>query len=473
MTNQSAAHPSAAALAEGFASDLFLTDPDLIAPLTRDRTGSYVGEPVAVVRPRSTAELADVMRRCRSLGLGVVPQGGLTGLVGGAVSGDVEREVLVLLDRMDAVRWVDPVGFAMVVEAGCVLEVAKRAADAQDLLLPITFGAEGSCRIGGVVATNAGGFNVLRYGMTRDLVLGLEVVLPDGRIWNGLRTLRKDNRGYDLKQLFVGAEGTLGIVTAAAFKLFPKPARVETALIGLRSAEDAMALYALARRSCSDLLSAFELMTRDGYALGLSDRPDLTDPLGGPCPFYVLMEVAAGREIDLPALLEGLFEAAADLIVDGTIAQSRAQADRLWLLREAMVAAQSRSGPYYRTDVSVPLAEMPAFLAAALARLAAELPDGRPIAYGHVGDGNIHLNVVPPAAWPIERRRELFRAAEAVIFTTLDGFGGSISAEHGIGRSKKRAFLERVDPVTLDLLRAVKTAVDPEGMMSRGRIFDV
>ncbi len=276
MTNQSAAHPGAAALAEGFASDLFLTDPDLIAPLTRDRTGSYVGEPVAVVRPRSTAELAAVMRRCRSLGLGVVPQGGLTGLVGGAVSGDVEREVLVLLDRMDAVRSVDPVGFALVVEAGCVLETAKRAADAQDMLLPITFGAEGSCRIGGVVATNAGGFNVLRYGMTRDLVLGLEVVLPDGRIWNGLRTLRKDNRGYDLKQLFVGAEGTLGIVTAAAFKLFPKPARVETALIGLRSAEDAMALYALARRRCSDLLSAFELMTRDGYALGLEPqaRPD-------------------------------------------------------------------------------------------------------------------------------------------------------------------------------------------------------
>ena len=473
MDNSDAAHPAEAALRQGFASDLFLSDPDLIAPLTRDRTGGYAGQPVAVARPRSAAELADVVRRCRALGLGLVPQGGLTGLVGAGVSGDVDREVVVLLDRMSTVRTVDPIGFAMVVEAGCVLETAKKAADAKDMLLPITFGSQGSCRVGGVVATNAGGFNVLRYGMTRDLVLGLEVVLPDGRIWDGLRTLRKDNRGYDLKQLFVGAEGTLGIVTAVAFKLFPKPTRVETALVGLRSAEDVMTLYGRARRACSDLLSAFELMTRDGLALALEHGPDLIDPLGEACPYYVLMELSGGGAVDLSALLEVLFEEAGDLIVDGTIAQSRAQAERLWLLREAMVAAQSRSGPYYRTDVSVPLAEIPAFLHAAFARLAAQLPDGRPIAYGHVGDGNIHLNVVPPASWSIEPRRDLFRAAEEVIFTTLDRFGGSISAEHGIGRSKKRAFMERVDPVTLDLLRALKSVIDPQGTMSRGRIFDL
>ena len=469
----SGTHPAAQALAEGFGPDLFLSDPNLVAPLTRDRTGAYVGEPVAVARPRSATELAELVRRCRSLGLGIVPQGGLTGLVGAAVSGDVEREVVVLLDGMDKVRLVDPIGFALVVEAGCILEKAKAAADAEDLLLPITFGAQGSARIGGVVATNAGGFNVLRYGMTRDLVLGLEVVLPDGRIWDGLRTLRKDNRGYDLKQLFLGAEGTLGIVTAAAFKLFPKPTRTETALVGLNSVADAMALYAKARRACSDLLTAFELMLRDGLALALDDRPDLADPLGEPCPVYVLMELAASGPVDLAALLEGLFEDAGDLITDGTIAQSRAQADRLWMLREAMVAAQSRSGPYFRTDVSVPLAAIPAFLDAAFARLAADLPDGRPIAYGHVGDGNIHLNVVPPAGSTVERRRDLFRAAEELIFTTLDRFGGSISAEHGIGRSKKRAFLERVDPVTLDLLRRVKSAIDPDGLMSRGRIFDL
>jgi len=412
------------------------------------------------------------MIRCGELGLGVVPQGGLTGLVGAAVSGAVEPEVVVLLDRMSAVRSVDPVGYAMVVEAGCILETAKQAADAQDCLLPITFGAQGSARIGGNVSTNAGGFNVLRYGMTRDLVLGLEVVLPDGRIWNGLRTLRKDNRGYDLKQLFIGAEGTLGIVTAAALKLFPKPTQVETAWLGLRSVEDAMTLYAKARRSCSDLLSAFELIMRDGLVLGLAHRSELADPLDQPCPVYVLMELAAGGAVDLRHVLETCLEDAGELLIDGTIAASRAQADRLWSCREAMVEAQSRDGAYYRTDVSVPITAIPAFLAAALADLEAFLPDGRPIAYGHIGDGNIHLNVVPPADWSTDQRQALFRRAEDLIFGALDRFGGSISAEHGVGRSKKRAFLERVDPVTLDLLKTLKNAIDPSHRMSKGRIFD-
>ena len=460
------------ALREGFGADLFITDPQLTASYARDRTGAYVGLPFAVARPRSAAELAAVMVRCAGLGLGVVPQGGLTGLVGAAVSGAVEPEVVVILDRMDAVRAVDPVGYSIVVEAGCVLQAAKEAADAQDCLLPITFGAQGSARIGGNVSTNAGGFNVLRYGMTRDLVLGLEVVLPDGRIWDGLRTLRKDNRGYDLKQLFIGAEGTLGIVTAAALKLFPKPTQVETAWLGLRSVADAMTLYARARRSCSDLLSAFELILRDGLVLGLEHRAELADPLGQPCPVYVLLEVAACGAADLRQVLESCLEDAGELLLDGTLAASRAQADRLWRCREAMVEAQSRHGPYYRTDVSVPLAAMPSFLEAALAELEASLPEGRPIAYGHVGDGNIHLNVVPPADWPIERRQALFRRAEDLIFATLDRYGGSISAEHGIGRSKKRAFLERVDPVTLDLFRTLKNALDPTHRLSRGRIFD-
>jgi len=227
-------------LRDGFSPDLFITDPDITASYARDRTGAYVGTPFAVARPRTAADLSAIMIRCGELDLGVVPQGGLTGLVGAGVSGGIDPEVVVILDRMSAVRSVDPVGYAMVVEAGCILETAKQAADAQDCLLPITFGSQGSARIGGNVSTNAGGFNVLRYGMTRDLVLGLEVVLPDGRIWDGLRTLRKDNRGYDLKQLFIGAEGTLGIVTAAALKLFPKPTQVETALLGLRSVEDVM-----------------------------------------------------------------------------------------------------------------------------------------------------------------------------------------------------------------------------------------
>ena len=463
----------AAALLDGFEPGLFIADPDIVGSYARDRTGAYVGMPFAVARPRSTAEVAAVVRRCASLGLGIVPQGGLTGLVGAAVSGPDEPEVVIRLDRMNTIRSVDPVGYAMVVEAGCVLQSAKEAAEAQALLLPITFGSQGSARIGGNVATNAGGFNVLRYGMTRDLVLGLEVVLPDGRVWNGLRTLRKDNRGYDLKQLFIGAEGTLGIVTAVAFKLFPKPTQVETALLGLRSVDDAMALFAKARRGCSDLLSAFELILRDGLELGLAHRPDLGEPLGETCPVYVLVELGASGAVDLRHVLEAWLEDAGELLVDGTVASSRAQADKLWTYREAMVEAQSRTGPYYRTDVSVPITAIPRFLDDVLAALAAQLPDGRPITYGHVGDGNLHLNVVPPADWDIGQRQALFRRAEDLIFATLDRFGGSISAEHGIGRSKKRAFMERLDPVTLDLLRTLKHAIDPTGRMSRGRIFDM
>lgn len=464
--------PSLDALRAGFEPDLFITDPDITASYARDRTGAYFGLPLAVARPRSAEELSAIVIRAAELGIGMVPQGGLTGLVGAAVSDPDTPELVVLLDRMSAIRSIDTVGFAMVVEAGCVLATAKQAAEEQDCLLPITFGAQGSCRIGGNVATNAGGFNVLRYGMTRDLVLGLEVVLPDGRIWNGLRTLRKDNRGYDLKQLFIGSEGTLGIVTAVALKLFPKPTQVETALVGLQSVEDAMALYAVARRSCSDLLSAFEIMLRPSLELGLAHRPELADPLETPCPVYILMELAGGGAVDLRALLEGCLEDAGDIVTDGVIAMSQAQQQRLWSCREAMVEAQSRSGPYYRTDVSVPIADIPAFLAAALARLAQSLPNGQPIAYGHVGDGNIHLNVVPPADWPLEPRQALFARAEELIFATVDRFGGSISAEHGIGRSKKRAFLERVDPVTLDLFRRVKQALDPAARLSRGRIFD-
>jgi FAD/FMN-containing dehydrogenase len=474
MTASARTAPTAVnALLAGFAPNLYITDPDITASYARDRTGAYFGLPLAVARPRSAEELSAIMIRCAELGIGVVPQGGLTGLVGAAVSSPDEPELVVLLDRMSAIRSIDTVGFAMVVEAGCVLETAKQAAEAQGCLLPITFGAQGSCQIGGNVSTNAGGFNVLRYGMTRDLVLGLEVVLPDGRIWNGLRTLRKDNRGYDLKQLFIGAEGTLGIVTAAALKLFPRPTQIETALVGLHSVQDAMALYAMARRSCSDLLSAFEILLRPGMELGLAARPELTDPLETACPVYILMELAAGGGVDLRAVLESCLADAGNLLIDGVIAMSHAQTERLWSCREAMVEAQSRGGPYYRTDVSVPIEAIPAFLDAALKTLARSLPDGRPITYGHIGDGNIHLNVVPPAEWTVEQRRALFEQAEELIFGTVDQFSGSISAEHGIGRSKKRAFLQRVDPVTLDLFRRVKQALDPKACLSRGRVFDL
>ncbi|MBZ9921409.1 FAD-binding oxidoreductase [Mesorhizobium sp. BR1-1-7] len=437
---------------------------------SRDWSGDHFGRPLAVARPASVEEMSALMRHCHAQRIPVVPQGGLTGLVGAAVAAD-GGEIVISLERMNRIRSISPIDFAMVVEAGCILEVAKRAAEQSDCLLPITFGAQGSCRIGGNVATNAGGFNVLRYGMTRDLVLGLEVVLADGRIWNGLKVLRKDNRGYDLKQIFIGSEGTLGIVTAAALKLFPKPTQIETALVGLRSVEDAMALYARARRDCSDLLTAFELILRSGIEITMREGVDFPDPLSKAYPAYVLIEVSSGGLIDLSDMLTGFLGGVADIVEDGIVASTRAQAERLWLYREIMVERQGRGGRYLRTDVSVPISELADFVTDALAALEEVRPDALAVTYGHVGDGNIHLNVVPPEGMAPEAVEHLFEEAEAVIFAVVDRYGGSISAEHGIGRVKQKAFLERIDPVTLDLAAGIKEAFDPRHILSNGRIL--
>lgn len=453
------------------APDLLIHEVADLAPYGRDWSGDHEALPLAVARPRDAATVAALLRRCAELRLPVVPQGGLTGLVGGAVAQAGRRELVISFERMAAVRSVSALDYAIVVEAGCVLETAKRAAEEADCLLPITFGSQGSCRLGGNVATNAGGFNVLRYGMTRDLVLGLEVALPDGRIWNGLRILRKDNRGLDLKQLFIGSEGTLGVVTAAAFKLFPRPTKIETALVGLRSPADAMALYARARRSCSDLLSAFELLLRPCIDVTLASRPDYREPLDGVWPAYVLMELSASGAVDLRQVLESCIEEAGDLVADGVLAESRAQSARLWSYREIMVETQGRGRPYLRTDVSVSVSMIEAFLDGAQAALSARFPKAEVLSYGHVGDGNIHMNVIPPADMGPEERPALFHAAEETIFEVLDRLGGSISAEHGIGRAKRASYLKRVDPVTLDLQKGIKSLLDPQGLLSAGRIL--
>ncbi len=458
------------ALAAMLPDDTLLTEAADLARYSRDWSGDHHGTPLAVARPRTVQEVSLILQHCTRHRIGLVPQGGLTGLVGAAVP-EEGAELVLSLERMRAVRQISAVDFTMTVEAGCVLEEAKRCAEAEGCILPITFGAQGSCRIGGNVATNAGGFNVLHYGMTRDLVLGLEVVLADGRIWNGLRRLRKDNRGYDLKQMFIGSEGTLGVITAASFKLFPKPEQVETALVGLRTVEDAMALYAHARRSCSDLVTAFELILRDCIDISLADDPTLVDPLGERYPVYVLVELSCGAGIDLRAVLENALVSAADLVPDATIAASQAQAQKLWRLRETMVETQGAGEPYLRTDVSLPISSIPQFLAEALPALHARFTGSRALAYGHVGDGNIHLNVLPPRSMEATARAALLHEAEEAIFTILDGYDGSISAEHGIGRAKRTAFLKRIDPVALELAQGLKHLLDPDGILSMGRIL--
>ncbi|MBW4021968.1 MAG: FAD-binding oxidoreductase [Proteobacteria bacterium] len=458
------------ALLAALPADLVLTATEDLGRFSRDWSGDYHGRPLAVARPRDTAEVSLVLQHCHRLRIPVVPQGGLTGLVGGGVPAD-KAELVLSLERMNKVRRVDPFDFAMIVEAGCVLEVAKQAADAAGCLLPITFGAQGSCRIGGNVATNAGGFNVLRYGMTRDLVLGLEVVLADGRIWNGLKLLRKDNRGYDLKQMFIGSEGTLGVVTAAALKLFPRPEQVETALVALSSVPDAIAFYAHVRAACSDLATAFELLMRRTIDVSLTADERLADPFPEKFPVYVLLELSCGAGIDLRALLEGALVSAGDMLLDAVIASSQEQAARLWRLRETMVEKQGGGEPYLRTDVSLPISQIPAFVAAVETTMAEGFPQSGINIYGHIGDGNLHINVIPPRGLEREARAALIHDAETTLFGVLDQFGGSISAEHGIGRAKRPAFLERVDEVSLDIMMRLKSVLDPDGILSAGRLL--
>ncbi len=449
-----------------------IRDPDQ-ARYTSDWSGEHHGRPLAIIRPDSTGQVAAALRVCNAAGLPVVPQGGNTGLVAGGVPSDTGTEILLSLERLDRVREIDAANFSMVAEAGCILSDLHRAAEDADRMFPLSLGAQGSCRIGGNVATNAGGINVLRYGMTRDLVLGLEAVLPDGRIWNGLRCLRKNNAGYDLKQLFIGAEGTLGIVTAVALKLFPRPTQTRTAFLGVASVEAALRLYAKARRDLSDLLTAFELIGRPCLDLTLAHSPDLRDPLDQPAPFAILMEASASGLVDLAALFERFLadRAEAGEIEDGVVAQSTTQARALWRLREDLVEAQHRQGVHLRSDISVRISDLAAFIEAADAAMLAIVPVVRILNYGHVGDGNLHYNVLPPAGLDPAATRALVTHAEEALFAVVDRFGGSISAEHGIGRLKRAHLAERLSPVEAELMRAIKTAIDPGGLMSPGRML--
>ena len=443
------------------------------SPFLKDWSGDYVSTPLCVVLPASTQEVSDIMIYCRRAGLNVVPQGGNSGLVGGCHASDSRKSVLLNLRRLNRIRNLDAPDYTVEVEAGCIIQNVQAAAEAEQRLFPLSFGAQGSAQIGGAIATNAGGLNVLRYGMTRDLVLGLEAVLPDGRVYNGLTHLRKDNRGPDLKQLFIGSEGTFGIVTAATLKLFPFPRHRETALLALGSIHDVVALYNLARTYCADLLSAFELIPRRCLELALEHQPALRDPLSMPYPVYVLMDVTASGPLDLRGLVEGLLGQALDqgLVLDGAMADSVAQAKAMWAIREAMVEAQVAQGRHLRTDISVPVSEVPSFICDAEKTLTAVAPDWEPIAYGHVGDGNVHLNVLPPEGLGDDAVRDGIPRLLQAVYAVVDRFHGSISAEHGIGRARKTEHDTRLDATTLALANQLKHLIDPKDMMNRGCIF--
>ena len=447
-----------------------IDEPAAMARYLVDWSGDAHGGALAVLRPASVAEVQAVLSICRAHRLGVVPQGGNTGLVAGGFGALAQAPIVLSLERMNAIRVIAPGDFSMTVDAGCTLQQVRDAAEGADRLFPLALGAQGSCQIGGNAATNAGGLNVLRYGMARDLILGLEVVLPDGAVWNGMSGLRKDNRGYDLKQFFIGAEGTLGVITGVELKLFPLPRRTETAYVGLRSFADAMALFARARAECSDLLTAFEVIGTECLPLARLIEPGLVAPVDENSAVHVILECASSQAVDLSALVETLLQHALSdgLIVDAVMARSGQQARAFWAIREGLVEGQARRGYHVRTDLSVRLGDVPGLIDAARAFVDAIHPGWISQAYGHAGDGNVHFNVLPPADMAHDAARAEGRAITAGLYAVVGEFGGSISAEHGVGRSRRDIVWDGFSPVHRRLVAAIKSAFDPEGLMNPG-----
>ncbi len=448
-----------------------LTDPADLAPRLREERGLFQGQALCAVKPKTTVEVADVVRLCVETGHPMVPQGGNTGLCGGGVPHG--SSVVIATDRLNAIRSLDPVNLTLTAEAGCILADVQTAAIEHDLLFPLSLGAEGSCRIGGNLSTNAGGLNVLRYGNARDLTLGLEVVLPDGQIWNGLKSLRKDNTGYDLKHLFIGAEGTLGIITAATLKLFPLPRDCQTAFIAMPSPAAALAILDLARHASGDSVTACELVPRFGLDLWLKHLENTRDPFSRPFPWYLLLELSSARPGGLDkALEETLSRAMADgHALDAVIAQTEAQRQALWRPREEMPEAQKREGGSIKHDVSIPTSKVPDFIARAHAAVIQALPGARPVAFGHVGDGNIHFNITQPEGADRKAFLDEWGRINRLVHDIVMEMDGSFSAEHGIGQLKVDELVRLKPALDVALMRRIKTALDPQGLMNPGKIL--
>ncbi|MBB4658369.1 FAD-binding oxidoreductase [Parvularcula dongshanensis] len=458
------------ALTERAGPRALVEGPDREAHLTEWR-GRWRGETPLILAPGSTEAVGAVLAYAYENGIAIVPQGGNTGLVGGQVP---NGEVLVSTKRLRKVREVSPEGGTLTAEAGVTLAEVQAAAEEAGRLFPLSIGSEGTANVGGILSTNAGGVSVLRYGNARDLTLGIEAVLPDGRIWHGLNALRKNNTGYDLKQLFIGGEGTLGLITAAVLRLHPAPRERVTAFLSVPSAEAAVELLALTQERSGGQVTSFELMNGATVDLVLEHFSDLHRPVGEASPAYVLTELTAGTEGTLRAVAEGLLEEAFErgLVTDGTIAETLAQAEGLWAIRHNASEAMKNDPTYcVKCDVSVPVARVPAFLEEADASVEALVPGARVIAFGHMGDGNIHYDVLGPegaddAAWR-QRASEIERRVHDVVVA----HEGSISAEHGIGQLKRDELAERKSPVEIALMRAVKQAFDPKGLMNPGKLL--
>lgn len=448
------------------------TDAAVLEPYLTDWRRLHSGRAAILLRPKSTDEVRRILRCAMEYKIPVVPQGGNTGLVGGGTPDSSGDEILLSLDRLKGVRNVDPLNYTLTVNAGTTLQEAQDLAAKHDRLFPLSIGSEGSAQIGGIISTNAGGVSVLKYGNTRDLVLGLEVVLADGTIWDGLTALRKDNTGYDLKQLFIGAEGTLGIITAATLKLFPAHRKKLTALAAVASPQAAVELLAAAREASGDLITSFELMPRGALDLVFKHIPATTDPLVQPYPWYVLLEASSSQsDADLQSFCEKLLTSGLDkgLVFDGTIATSDWQAENLWRMRHAISEAERAEGTSIKHDISVPVSSVPAFLEEATKAAERTCPGVRVIAFGHIGDGNIHYNLQQPLD-DDGSFKDRWGEMNAMIHDIVIKHHGSISAEHGIGTLKREALAEH-KPENVDIMRKIKAVLDPDHILNPGKLF--
>jgi FAD/FMN-containing dehydrogenase len=447
------------------------TDADDMAPYLKDWRGNYVGKALAVVSPASTQEVAAVVRLCVETKTPIVPQGGNTGLVGGGIPDSTGTAIILSLRRMNRIRNIDTANNAMTVDAGCILQQIQEAAESAERYFPLSLAAEGSCTIGGNLSTNAGGTAVLRYGNARDLVLGIEAVTPDGKIWNGLKALRKDNTGYDLKHLLMGAEGTLGIISGAVLKLFPRAQRTCTALAAVRDPAAAVALLAIVQRELGDRVTGFELMSRVCVEHVIKHFPATIEPFSAKHDWQVLIELTdTMKESALAEALAAALEPAfADgSVADAVIASNESQANAMWRMREEIPEAEKLQGKSVKHDISVPISRIAEFIATATPQLHDTLAGSQVICFGHLGDGNLHYNLSFPNAVPTYAHT---REANQIVYTLLDKFGGSISAEHGLGQLKREEITRHKSDVELDMMRAIKRALDPHNIMNPGKVL--
>ena len=451
----------------------WIEDKQVIEPYLEEERGIFRGESSLLLRPQNTEEVSKILKICNEYNIKVVPQGGRTGLCGGTIPSESGQEVMLSLERMNNIKEFNEDNFTITVEAGCILNNIQNIVDEKNFLFPLSLASEGSCTIGGNLSTNAGGINVLRYGMARDLVLGIEVVLANGEIWNNLTGLRKDNRGYDLKQLFIGSEGTLGIITSAVLKLFPAPRHIETALFAIPNTNAAIELFGLARNASADLLNAYELISRIGMEMVIKHVPGAKEPIKDKYKWYVLIEFSSSSKNNLREQMENLFELALNknIVLDGIIAESSQQRKELWVLRDGLNEAQKPEGESIKHDISVPINNVSKFIDSASKCVEKFIPQSRVVVFGHIGDGNIHFNISQPLK---QDKKEFFSKwtdVNKLVFDIVKNLDGSFSAEHGIGKLKKEELKTYNPEIEINLMRSIKSTFDPKNILNPGKVL--